>query len=89
MKELWHLTADEYIEIVEISKELGIKPGESMEPVLRAYMEIKGKKSAGCTELTMDEMLKEIASKGNKVLGMETKDGKTIYKKVKRADEDV
>lgn len=87
MKSLWRITLEDYNEILKRSLAKGIKPGESMEAVLREYMKEKGKKLIGHTELSFDEMLKEQTSHGKKVLGIETKDGKTVFKKVKSTEE--
>jgi hypothetical protein len=80
MRQIWKLTINDYINIVELAKLHGKKVGESIEDELRQYMKERGQKSVGHTELTHDEMLKEYASKGQKVLSMETKDDKTIFK---------
>jgi hypothetical protein len=80
MNQIWSLTIDEIIEIQDIARELGRKPGESYEDVLLAYMEIKGRKPLGMTELTKDEMLKEMVSKNNSVLQVDVdKNGKEKY----------
>jgi hypothetical protein len=90
MKSLWSITFDDYFEIVRRAKEAGIKEGESMEEVFIKYMEEQNKKPIGATELSMDEMLKEQASHGKSVLGIETdKEGKTKYKIVKKKEEEL
>lgn len=87
MNNYWIITPEDYINVVEISKELGIKPGESMEEVFLAYMEIKGQKPNFANEFTKEEFLQQLTEKGNKILDIETnKEGKTIYKFVKKSD---
>jgi hypothetical protein len=89
MKSLWAITVEDYFEVVKRAKEAGIKEGESMEEIFIAYMKEKNKKPFGNTELTMDELLKEQASHGKSVLGVETnKDGKTKYKIIKKKEEE-
>lgn len=88
MKNLWSISVEDYLEVVRRAKEVGITVGESMEEIFIKYMEEKNKKSIGATELSMDEMLKEQASHGLNVLGMETnKEGKTQYKIIKKKEE--
>jgi len=88
MKQVWQLTIDEYIEIVEIGQELGLKPGESLEQVLLAYMEIKGRKPLGSTELSKEEFLREAISKDNKILNVSVdKEGKQTYTFIKKKEE--
>lgn len=88
MKNLWSISVEDYLEVVRRAKEVGITVGESMEEIFIKYMEEKNKKSIGATELSMDEMLKEQASHGLNVLGMETnKEGKTQYKLIKKKEE--
>jgi hypothetical protein len=89
MKSIWSISVEDYLEVVRRAKEAGIKPGESMEKIFIEYMKEKNKKPVGSTELTMDELLKESASHGQKVLGMETgAEGKTKYKIVKNKEEE-
>jgi len=84
MNHIWNVTGDDYIEVVRISKELGIKPGESMEEVFVAYMNIKGKKPMGATELSKEELVKEYLSHDKKILEMNVNvEGKTTYKIIK------
>ena len=79
MNSLWSLTLDEYLEICEIAKENGVKPGESMELYFLAYVNAKKKKPIGNTELNMKELITEYVSKGKKVLNI-NKDGMKIIK---------
>ena len=80
MKEVWKITTEDYLNISELAKSHGKKAGDSIEDELRQYMKDKGQKPIGHTELNNDEFLEEYASKGQKVLSMETKEGKTIFK---------
>ena len=85
MNYLWQMTIDDYLEIIELARVHGKKPGDSMEEELNEYMQARGKKSIGATELTQDELLKEHASHGKKVLSIETdKNGKQKYKIIKK-----
>lgn len=73
MRSLWKLSLDEYLEICELAKENGIKPGASMEPYFMAYMKFKNKKPSGHTELTNEELIKEFVSHGKKILNIDKK----------------
>jgi hypothetical protein len=88
MKEIWVLNADELLEIYDIAKKVGIKPGESIEPVLREYMKFKGRKPNGHTELNKEEFMKEIMSKNDSVLDININDqGKSEYRHYKKKEE--
>ena len=77
MNKIWNLNLDEYLEILQIAKNKGIKPGESIEEVLVEYMENKGRKPLGHTELTKEEFLKSQQEYGNNILDIEVdKNGK-------------
>lgn len=90
MKAIWSLTIEDYENIVKISKEVGIKPGESMEPVLIEYMKAKGQKPIGHTELNEQELLADTIAKTKKgILHHKVdKDGKTSYSIIKKRGED-
>lgn len=89
MNKIWQLSIDEYIEIVEISKELGLQPGDDMTQVVEAYMNMKGTKPIGHTELTKEEFLKEAISKNNNILNFEVdKEGKAKYSLFKKKVEE-
>jgi len=79
MNQLWSLTIDEYLEICELAKEHGVKPGESIEPYFMAYMQFNDKKPIGATELNKDEYVKELISKGKTILNID-KEGTKFYK---------
>lgn len=88
MKAVWNLTIDEYLEIVKVSKELGIKPGESMEPVFLSYMKIKGRKPEGYTELNKEEFLNELKSNYKNILEIDTNSsGENTYNFHKKQDD--
>ena len=81
MKYIWNVTIEDYLEVIELAKKNGKKAGDSMETELLQVMKKKNKKPIGATELTIEEMMKEQASHGKKVLGIETdKTGKQTYK---------
>jgi len=81
MKYMWEITPEDYFEVIKLAKEHGKKAGDSMEVEFHEVMKKKNKKFLGATELTIEEMMKEQASHGKKVLGIETdKTGKAIYK---------
>ena len=87
MKRIWHITLNDYLEIVKRAKAGGLKPGDSMEDYLEEYMEEQGKEPSGHTELTKEELLREWTSKGKKVLDVETdNEGKQSYK-INEADD--
>lgn len=77
MNYLFQMTIDDYLEIVRRAQANGVKPGESMEKEFLEYAKEKGLKPIGATELNRDELLREHASKGKKILDIRTqKDGK-------------
>jgi len=79
MKHLWNLTIDDYLEICERAMKKGLVAGDSMEEILLDYVEEKGIKSSGATELTEQELIKEYVSHGKKVLTID-EEGVKIYK---------
>jgi hypothetical protein len=83
MNNIWQITIDDYIEAIELARSRGKVAGQSFEEEFLEIMEKKGKKSSGSTELSQDELLKEVTSHDKKVLSMETKDGKTLFKTIK------
>ena len=85
MNSLWSITPDDYFEIVKRSKEAGLKPGDDMTPIFLKYMEEKGKKPIGNTELTKNEMISEYLSHDKKVLDISVDEkGKSNYKIYKK-----
>ena len=68
MNSIWKISIDEYLEIVQIGQEMGLKAGDSLEQILLAYMEMKGRKPEGMTELNRAELLTELASHNQKIL---------------------
>lgn len=68
MNVIWKLTIDEYLEIVEIGQKMGLKAGDSLEPILLAYMKMKERRPEGITELNRAELLTELASHNQKIL---------------------
>jgi len=82
MKYLYQITLDDYIKAYELAKSRGKQPGESMEAELIEVLKKSGQvKKLGATEMTPDELMRDSALKGKKVLGIETtKDGKTKFK---------
>lgn len=88
MNSLWQLTIDDYLEIVKRSKEAGLKPGDDMISIFMKYIEEKGKKSIGNTELTKDEMIQEYLSHDKKVLDISVDEkGKSNYKIYKKEND--
>jgi hypothetical protein len=84
MRAIWKLSIEDYLEIVELGKELGVKAGESLEPILLAYMKIKERKPEGMTELNKNELLAELASGNKKILDISVDtQGHTEYKVIK------
>ncbi len=87
MNSLWQITIDDYLKVIEISQEMGIKPGESMEEVFLAYMKVKNQKPIATNELTKEELIKEIVSHNKKLLQIEVdNEGKTKYVFCKQLD---
>lgn len=89
MHQIWSITADDYIKVVEIARELGVKPGESIEPIFLEYMALKGQRPIGNSELTTDEFLAEYASKGKKILHQQIDlQGHTTTRIIKKREEE-
>ncbi|MFA5048598.1 MAG: hypothetical protein WC516_06260 [Patescibacteria group bacterium] len=87
MQSLWQITIDDYLTVVEIAQKLGIKPGESMEEVFFAYMQLKNQKPITTNELTKEELIQEIMSHNKSLLQIETdKEGKQKYIFCKQLD---
>lgn len=87
MNHLWNITAEDYLNVVKICQELGMKPGESMEPVFIEYMKIKGQKPFAGTEFTKDELLADLTEKHGNILEISTDDkGKQSYRVMKKDD---
>lgn len=87
MISMWNITWDDYEEIYKRALAKGIKPGESMEPVLIEYMKEKGQKPRG-TDFTKEELLKHLANKGN-ILSIEhDEDGEENIKFIKKEEEE-
>ena len=68
MNHLWKITLDDYLEICNMAKANGKKPGESMQQEFLEYMKQKNIKSIGATELTRKELMKEYKSHNKKTL---------------------
>ena len=89
MMQLWNITIDDYMEIVKRAQAGGLKPGESMQKYFIEYMNEKGKKPSGVTELTKDELLNEMASHNQNVLQQNVdKEGHATYKIAKGRTDD-
>jgi hypothetical protein len=87
MKALWNITIDDYFNVVKICQELGMKPGDDMEPVFIEYMKMKGQKPFGHTELNKEELLVDFAEKNKNILSIETdSQGKQSYKVIKKSE---
>jgi hypothetical protein len=81
MNSLWSITIDDYLNVVEICQKLGRKAGDSMEDVFLAYMQEKGKRPFGNTELTKEEFIADLVQRKGNILNIETDDkGKQTYK---------
>jgi hypothetical protein len=91
MKYVWaNVNIDNILEAIELAKKHGKKAGDSYEAEFLEIMKNKNIKPSGSTELSMDELLKEGASHGQTILGMETnKEGKTQYKIIKKKEEEL
>jgi len=84
MSFMWDMALDDYINICEISKKVGIKPGESMEVVMVEYMKAKGIKPT-MTDLTKDEIIEKLVGDGKKILSIETdEDGEQDIRFIKK-----
>lgn len=68
MNYVWNLTLDQVLEIYELGKSNGKKPGDSIEDEILVIAKKYNLKPMGATELTTEEYIKECESKGKKVL---------------------
>lgn len=68
MNEIWSLTVDDYLVIIERAKAEGVKEGESMEKQFRQYMAEKNVQPIGHTELSKEEYISELISKDKKII---------------------
>ncbi len=64
---MWSITANDYIEIVELAQKHGKKEGDSMEEEVLEVMEKKDKKPFGTTNKDVDMLTGELRDKGLKV----------------------
>ena len=86
---MWYMTLKDYANILKRAKAKGIKPGESIEKVLIEYMEEKGQKPQA-TDLNKEELLKNLASEGKKILSIEhdEEDGEQTIRIIKKEKKD-
>lgn len=70
MNSLWQINFDGYFEIVKRSKEAGLKPGDDMTPIFLKYMEEKGNKPIGNTDMDIDLLAGNLRENGLKILNM-------------------
>lgn len=82
MNYVWKFDSiDDYLNIVNMAKKNGKKPGEPMTEELIEYCKQKGIKPIGATELNKEELIREYTSKDNNVLSLDiNKEGKQIIK---------
>jgi hypothetical protein len=89
MNALWSITIDDYLEVVRLAKEAGIKEGESMESIFIKYMKDKGQKPCTNTELTKAELIQQYIEKDKKILDISINNsGETTYNIIKKKDEE-
>lgn len=87
MNKLYNISVDEYLEIIEIAKEIGKKPGDNISDVFNAYVELKNIKPIGSTELTKKELIEEYLSHGKKILEIDVNsEGNSEFKLHKNID---
>jgi hypothetical protein len=90
MRQIWSITVEDYMEVVKRAREAGVKPGESIEAVFIDYMNEKGQKSCGATELNKEELLSELVRKNGKILEINTTPtGETTYNILKKTEENI
>ena len=70
MREIHNLTIEDYLNIVQMAKENGVKPGESMEKYIIKYTKDNNINPVGHTELNDSEYLSELKSKGLKTINL-------------------
>ena len=84
MRFLWQMTLDDYIEICEIARARGLKPGDSLEAIMVEYAQKKGIKPLRATGKTDKEIMKDLTQGEKTVLDMKTdKDGETDIRIIK------
>jgi hypothetical protein len=76
MNSIWQLDIDTYFEIIELAKSHGKKEGDSMLDEFIEIMERKNIKPISHTELNKEELIREWASHGKKILDMTKKENK-------------
>ena len=70
MNEVWNLSVDEVLEIYEIARKNGKKPGDSIEKELKQYMKEKNRKPLGETDQDLDQITGNLREEGLKVLNL-------------------
>lgn len=88
MKKMWKMTIDDYLNICDIAREIGMKPGDDLSLIVEIYMKEKGEKPFGLTEWTKEELIEQLMLKSKKMLHIQVDDsGKQSYKLIKRKDD--
>ena len=91
MNYLWRVNIDTAIEWFEFQKDLEKEMGKELsrkelEFAFNEFMKSKNIKPSGATELTKDELLKEIVSKSKTILNIDEKGIRIIKKKEENND---
>jgi len=72
MNNIWAISIDDYVAIIERAKADGCQPGENMQKWMEEYFVEKNINPIGKTELTKEEFLKEQISHNKSILNVET-----------------
>jgi hypothetical protein len=88
MNNIWQISIDDYLKIVEIAKTNGKKTGDSMEAEIVEYMRVNNRQPINRTELTKDEFIKELTSHNKNILDINFDKDKTEYKFHKGIDKE-
>lgn len=68
MNDIWSLELDDMEEIYRRAKENGKKPGDSIQNEFIEYVQEKGIKPIGSTEMSVEEYKRELKSQSKNVL---------------------
>jgi len=70
MNNLWQITIEQYLEIIELAKQHGKKEGDSMQEEFNEIMKKYKIKSLGTTNKDIDDLTGDLRENGIKVLNL-------------------
>lgn len=71
MKQLWSLTIDQYLEVVELAQKNGVKPGESMQKEFEIVAKKYNLIPLGQTDMDKDLLTGNLREEGINVLNID------------------